>query len=170
MRSNQRGFTIIELMITILVLAVLVAVAAPSFTRQIQNNRVLAIADELQGAFALARSEAIKRAAAVSVCASTDGLECGANWNDGFIVFVDGTLSGAGTPVVDEVLQVWSAPDGAPQFVADQAFVRFVATGVNASGALRFDVYFEGCTGSEAARRIVVGPSGMTTVSRLDCP
>src|SRR5690606_12615289 len=123
------GFTIIELMITVVVMAIIVAAAAPSFTRQIQNNRVSTMTEEIANLFSYARSEAVRRATAVSVCASADGNTCGENWNEGFIVFVGITTTGTSAPDVDEVLQVWSAPDGRPQFVAPRTFVRYVATG-----------------------------------------
>jgi type IV fimbrial biogenesis protein FimT len=168
--GNQQGFTIIELMITVLVLAIIIAVAAPSFTRQIQNNRTSAITEEMTNLFSYARSEAVRRGSAVTVCASADGLSCGTNWNAGFMVFVDNVTTGSSTPDVDEVLQIWTEPDGRSQFTVSQSFVRYLGTGAVANGPTTFDIKFEGCEGDDAARQIVVGVSGLANVSRTACP
>ncbi len=56
-----RGFTLIELMITILVLAILLGVAVPSMLGMIERNSVVAESNELIAALLLTRSEAIKR-------------------------------------------------------------------------------------------------------------
>ncbi len=85
------GFTLIELMVTVVIAAILLTVAVPTFRDVIQNNRLATQANDLVTAFNLARSEAITRAIPVSVCKSTDGLACTASgrWDQGWIVFVD---------------------------------------------------------------------------------
>ena len=64
------------------------AIAAPSFSNFVKNNRLTTQANGILADLALARSEAIKRAATITVCKSTDSLTCnpGANWQDGWIV------------------------------------------------------------------------------------
>ncbi len=82
------GFTLIELITTLVIAGILMALAAPSFSNFIKNNRLTTQANELLADLAFARSEGVKRAAPITVCKSTDGITCndGANWHDGWIV------------------------------------------------------------------------------------
>ena len=88
-RHGSRGFTLLELMITLTVAAILLGVGVPSFVDMVRSNRAATNINELSTAFAIARSEAIRRGANVRVCRSSDGATCGASWADGWIVFVD---------------------------------------------------------------------------------
>lgn len=84
------GFTLVELMIAIAVLTILVTIAAPSFRTTIQNNRITTQLNDFVSSLQLARSEAVKRAQPVSLCISSDSASCtGANWGQGWIVFLD---------------------------------------------------------------------------------
>jgi type IV fimbrial biogenesis protein FimT len=65
-----RGFTIIELMVTVAVIAVLAAIAAPSFNPLIERWRVRQITEELQSTLYFARSEAIKRGGGITIDAT----------------------------------------------------------------------------------------------------
>ena len=91
MQRIHRGFTIIELMITVAIAAIVLAVAIPSFQAQIRNNQSIALGEDFASAINFARSEAVKRATRVSLCASDNGISCGGAWTDGFIAFVDVT-------------------------------------------------------------------------------
>lgn len=87
--GSHRGFGLIELMVTILVAAILAAIAVPSFRAVIQRHRLLAAADDLQGAVQYARTEAVLRATYVSLCASADGATCSAStsYDTGWLVY-----------------------------------------------------------------------------------
>ncbi|OUR73993.1 hypothetical protein A9Q78_01885 [Methylophaga sp. 41_12_T18] len=89
---NHQGFTLIELIITLSIAAILMAIAAPSFSGIIQNNRMTTQYNELLASLSLARSEAIKRTQRVTVCQSSTNNSCGgdsSSWHSGWIVFVD---------------------------------------------------------------------------------
>ncbi len=70
MRFSGRtdGFTLIELMVTLAVAAILAAMAAPSFRILLANNRLSTQTNELVGAVTFTRSEAVKRGRNVTLC------------------------------------------------------------------------------------------------------
>lgn len=84
LRSGLAGFSLVELMVTAAVLAILAAVAMPSLIGVVNSNRLASGTNELVAALQQARMEAIRRNGSVSVCRSTDGATCagaGGNWN-----------------------------------------------------------------------------------------
>lgn len=85
---NCRGFTLIELMVTVVVLAVLLGIAIPSFTDVTLGSKLRAQANDLVAGATLARGEAIKRNQSVTFCASADGATCAASggWEQGWII------------------------------------------------------------------------------------
>ena len=80
--KKQQGFTLIELMIVVGLVAVLAGLAAPQFQTTIQNNRLVTTTNELRGAISFARSEAVKRGSSV-VFESTGGTT---DWSAGWQV------------------------------------------------------------------------------------
>jgi type IV fimbrial biogenesis protein FimT len=123
-RSRVQGFTLIELMVTIAVIALLAAVAAPAMVTLMNSNRLSSSAGELTAALQLARAEAIRRSAAVTVCGSEDGLTCanGANWAN-WIVLGTNNMN-ANTDVVRT-----GAMSGNLQFSGPAAGIRFGSAG-----------------------------------------
>jgi len=94
--NKQTGFSLLELMVALVIVAILAAIAAPSFTTMISNNRMLSQAQDMTGGFKLARSEAIKRGTAVTLCPSSNGTSCidNSSLDSGWIVFVDNSNPG----------------------------------------------------------------------------
>ena len=90
--ARSGGFSLLELMITVAVAAILLALAVPSFTSIINNNRLTAGSNALVTAMHHARSEAVRRNARVTVCASTDGSTCAGsgNWQSWVTIVTNG--------------------------------------------------------------------------------
>lgn len=90
--KNDAGFTLMELVITMALAAILITIGVPSFNEAINNSRLTANTNAFVAALNLARSEAIKRSIRVTVCKSSNGLCCdtsGTGYEQGWIVFAD---------------------------------------------------------------------------------
>jgi type IV fimbrial biogenesis protein FimT len=86
------GTTIVELMVTVSVISILATIAIPNLVAIRRDAARVATVNGFVHSLHLARSEAIKRRSVVSICRSTDGINCAnaaANWNAGWIVFVN---------------------------------------------------------------------------------
>ena len=97
--KRQDGFSLVELMIVLIIVAVLATLAGPSFRESIERNRRLFAMEDTLALLTHARSEAVARSAPVHVCPSADQQTCiaGSNvWTPGIIAFADDG-SGSGT-------------------------------------------------------------------------
>jgi len=169
--KQQRGFTLYELMITLLVVGVILTFGIPNFSEFTQNSRLTGTSNDLLSSFQLARSEAARSKTNITICASDDSLAANANcagtFNDGWIIFVDtnGDLNRAGAgenvlrahpPVADGVTVTTNG--GADYFA-------FAGTGlgrgnVGGNPALQTAMICD-------ARGLDVAPGGRATARRL---
>ncbi|MBU8976442.1 MULTISPECIES: GspH/FimT family pseudopilin [unclassified Lysobacter] len=176
-RSTSRGFTLVELMITIAVLAVGSMLAYPSFSNVIKSNRVATSTNSLIAAFNLARSEAIRSNRGAGVCPSKAGTACeGSDWSTGFIAFTDQDGSGgwsAGDSVLrffegNEALTFTAAP-GANEPAGNVDVVVFGRSG-RAAHAVDFTVKATKCkTGEQYQRQLKVTKPGQTRLEKQAC-
>ena len=91
-RKHNDGFTILEMMMAIAILAVLAGFAVPGLIAFVGNSRMSGAANDVITDFSYARSEAVKRGVPVTLCKSQDGADCDDDDTDPFnrwIVFVD---------------------------------------------------------------------------------
>jgi type IV fimbrial biogenesis protein FimT len=167
----RRGFTIIELMIGITLVAILFGLAVPSFREFTRGNRVTAAQNDLVTSLNLARSEALRRNRAVSVCASSDGATCASasDWELGWIAFTDRGTAGT-LDSDDQLLQFWPGPgggDGVEINSGGSAFVRYGSTGmVDATATV--ELAWTGCSGPKK-RRVTVMASGSIVGQKVEC-
>ncbi len=118
--SKQNGFTLLELMTTLAVVAIVVTVGVPSMTSLVRDNRIVAYTNDFISTVRTARIEAINNVVQVTVCKSTDQATCNvdAAWHDGWIVFVDNdgdeVRDLGGTP--ETLIRAHAALEGANTF------------------------------------------------------
>ncbi len=146
-KDKARGFTLLELMVTIFVVAIILGIGIPSFLQTIQTSRMASTTNDLITGMHLARSEAVKRRAPVTICSSNDPFAVtpacnpGGNFN-GWVIFVDDAdLGGDGQPdgniSIDPGELILQAHDAMPQQItvsADSGFASFSASGFRRNG------------------------------------
>ncbi|WP_172806861.1 GspH/FimT family pseudopilin [Endozoicomonas arenosclerae] len=165
-RMSSSGMTLPEMLITLSVFAILIAIAAPSLKDLVADRRVAANTQELFGSMLLARSEAIKRQSPVSICKSSNGTGCDnslTNWNTGWLVFededADGTLESG-----DQLIRVF---DGADALVS-MLWNNGNTVGFNHQGQARQAGTFTLCEANSSGfevRQIVLSLTGRARVS-----
>lgn len=180
---KQSGFTLYELLITLLVIGIVLAIGVPNLSDFTRNSRVTGTANDLHGSIMVGRSEAARSKENITICASADptgAAACdGASFDEGWIVFVDlnGDLQRAGTDenVLKSFPPVHDLVDIVPSNGA--TYFSFAPTGLgrgDVGGAPALSIAYvcddrgnrteEG--GLSAARALVVTPLGRSTVIR----
>ncbi len=87
--DRQNGFTLMELLTTMAVAALLASMAVPSFTALSLNSKRVSSTNELVSAMHFARSSAVLRNERFTVCPTSNGTACGAGWGQGWLAFAD---------------------------------------------------------------------------------
>lgn len=170
MRNNHSGFTLLELMVTLAVAAILLTIAVPNFTVFLQNSRLAGTANEVVTMMNYARSEAVKRNRPVTLCSRASDTACAnsTNWDEGVLVFVDADGDGAIGDVGD-ILQVMQSLGGGNTLRSGNDSVTYRANGVAGVNAS-----FRLCDerGTASARTIDVSPLGRvaTSMGAASCP
>ena len=106
---RDRGFSLVELLVTLVVVAIVLAWAVPTFGPTLAATRVTATTNEIIGALGSARSLATTKGRGGATLCGTDGPdECDitGNWNSGFMLFADSNSNGMHEPA-ERIIQVW---------------------------------------------------------------
>ncbi len=170
-KRKSRGFSLVELLVTVGVASIFLALAIPSFHSIRQNNQAVTVSNYVAGGLSYARNEAIKRGVSVSLCGAASDAQtaCGAssNWSNGWIVFSD--VDGDGViDAGDEILKTSPIPTLGATITAPNNVVAFSANGFVASGSGNFTLQAAGCEGDNA-RTITISNSGRLSVEKTNC-
>lgn len=120
MSVKEKGFTLIELIVTLLVLAILFLVALPNLSGFVAQSRLDSVKNKLISSIALARSEAIKRGVPIAICRkdADPAQTCNGNavtgskdWSNGWMIFLDEDNNQ--TAASAEILKVYGEIDDA---------------------------------------------------------
>lgn len=166
-----QGFTLIELMVTLSILAVILMMAVPSFGPTLRSNRLFAVQTAVMSAMALARSEAAKRGVPVGIRASGASVTGGNEWGAGWSVWVDSNANGA----IDA---------GEPILRAHEALVAGLTLSVPNNGVIEFDAHgfllpvpsparqLKACSSTSGAPGylITIQPNGLADSASTACP
>ncbi|TAA41872.1 GspH/FimT family pseudopilin [Corallincola spongiicola] len=94
MRSKEIGFTLLELVVTMAIVAIVVAAAVPSFTTTAANSRGFAMANDYFNTLSVARGQAVTLSTTVTVCNLDASNNCSSNWQNGVTAFIDSDNNG----------------------------------------------------------------------------
>jgi len=190
MRNKTTGFTLVELMVTLAVAIVMLAVGMPMYQGMTSNNRSVTVYNGLSVATKLARSEAVRRGETVSLCPKANAAQtnpssmaCGgsaASWANGWIVFTDedGATKGTYEPASEELLRAWEAPTGTVSITSTDSTI---VIAYDSSGELDTDVHsttpiseslavtVTGCKGNQV-RTMTVTAIGRAVLTKSACP
>jgi len=171
------GFTLVELMVTIAVAAIVVAVGVPSFLRTLARHTIASQAEELQDAVRVGRNEAMKRSGPVVLCRTEESnpSHCagsGGSWQT-WVLFTDVARSGS-FAAGDAVLRQRQEASRRTVVTSDAASIRFEATGIAhaTTGSAVVVLGERGATDLAQQRQVCVNPRGevVIVVGDARCP
>lgn len=167
-RSRNSGFTLIELLITLAVLAIILAFGVPSFRTLIENNGVTTQANTFLSAINLARAEAIKRGAQVSLIAESGGF------SDGYCVAAGVYLDCDAAEVANAVIRTFEVSGAVSLDDKGLKLVSFDGRGFRLVPGSGFTVQFEfqpqSCTtGDSRLRQLDISLAGRASITEGAC-
>lgn len=166
---RARGFTLVELMTTVAVVAIVAAIGYPSFQGVIRSNRAVTANNEVVGLLNLARSEALRSGQSGAICGSSNGAACDGSWGGGVLAWSDVNTNGAldgGEPV----LRYWL---GNPKLVVQgpsSGLVAFDGRGRRISAAdQQITVRPDQCGGQQLMRTLLINAAGQVRSRKDNC-
>ena len=163
-----RGITLLELMISIAIVAVLGSLAAPGFSALRYDAQITAAVNGLLHDLFLARSESMKRGEVISICKSQDGSTCAnaaPDWRVGWMVFVNHDRKEP--PQRGNEEPILAVSQGRPGITISSNRTAY-SFRPSVQGVVNGTLVFCDPRGSSSARAIVISHTGRPRVSRRD--
>ena len=171
-KTRNSGFTLIELMVTLGVAAIILSVGVPSFRGVIMDNRLVSEANQFVTSVKMARSAAVRYQRPATVCSSDDfdaavpTCSGDPDWSDGWIVWVDKDRNGA--TAANEIIAVFGPiNDSSTLSSTVSSSFTYDARGFATTGG--GDLTLCDSRTSEMGRLIKVNSVGRTNVARQGC-
>jgi len=92
--DRNKGFTLAEALVTIIIVAILLAIGLPGLAHIIRSNRSAAVSNQILSTLLLARRNAVDLGTTTTLCGSIDGAGCTGSWNNSWILFSDYNANG----------------------------------------------------------------------------
>jgi len=169
--NKSAGFTIVELMLTLVILSIVLGIGLPNFMEFIKNNRLISQINQTTSMLAFARSEAAKRPnTTITLCGSSNTTDatpaCNtSNWESGWIIF-DDQDSDRVIDASDQLLQVGNPLAGGNTLrssgFTNSGYVQFDADGTpDSQGTLTL------CDdrGTSKAKAVIISIAGQTRLA-----
>lgn len=160
--KHQHGVTLIELMVTVSIVAIILTAVSPSIQSILIKNRIVSEINEISSIVQYARHQAIDEQTLVTVCPSADYVNCSTNWNNAKMVFIDSNADGIvnGTEVL--IVAIEAASDTSV-ITSSESTIIFEETG-QASQASEILLCDKSKT-AEYARSLSITPQGRVKMS-----
>jgi len=182
-KRSQHGFTLYELMITVMIVGVILTFGIPNLNAFTQNGRMTSTANDLHAAFQLARSESARARTNITICASADPMgaasTCDGTWDQGYIVFIDDDGNQARAGANETVLRAHPPADsGVMLRIANNAsYFMYASTGLGRLDTANNPAVSQvvicdkrgnirAAGGNSASRLFVATPLGRATILR----
>jgi type IV fimbrial biogenesis protein FimT len=170
--TRPSGFTLVELMVVLVILAALLAIGLPNFRGSVDSTRVATMSNEVMAALSLARMEAMRSTRQSIICPSANGTSCSTDWTQGWLVGNDTDSDGD----LDTVVRYIQPKEGTSITVGAASspnLLIFSPRGRPAAGTTPITFRIEPYTcppGKQLRRTISVNASGQATLAKGNCP
>ncbi|QYJ88990.1 GspH/FimT family pseudopilin [Shewanella halotolerans] len=151
MMKNKNGFTLVELMVTIVIAGIIITVGIPSLTAVYEGVRVNSNIERINSIMSFARNQAISYGATVNVCPFASTTSCGTDWKGGVRVYL---TDASGT---DKELRVIDSFNSKDSVKGSGSLITFRADGLSSGGSI---IYCPNGKSSES-KSLLISSSGL---------